>query len=89
MSIKTSFMPYMKWTRVSLPVVFDEFELVCLFFLLLFSLSFSSSKRSTLAKIWGLQPPFKPPVSIGLHLEIVALIQNPKSRKSRLVMGKV
>ena len=29
MSIKTRFMHYMKWIRVMLSVVFEEFELVC------------------------------------------------------------
>ena len=29
LSIKISFMHYMKWMRVMLPVVFEEFELVC------------------------------------------------------------
>ena len=33
MSIKISFMNYIKWTRVMLPVVFEEFELVCVFLL--------------------------------------------------------
>ena len=37
MSIKISFMHYMEWTRVMLPVVFKEFEMVYIF-LLLFSL---------------------------------------------------
>ena len=31
-SIKISFMHYMKWRRVMLPVVFEEFELVCISF---------------------------------------------------------
>ena len=31
MSIKFSFMHYMKWTSVMLAVVFEEFELVCFF----------------------------------------------------------
>ena len=33
MSIKNSFMHYMKWIRVMLPVVFDEFEVTCIFLL--------------------------------------------------------
>ena len=33
MSVKISFMHYMKWIRVILPVVFKEFELVCIFLL--------------------------------------------------------
>ena len=36
MSIKISFMHYMKWTRVMLPLFFEEFEVVYIF-LLLFS----------------------------------------------------
>ena len=31
MSVKISFMHYMKWIRVMLPVVFEEFKLVCTF----------------------------------------------------------
>ena len=31
MSVKISYMHYIKWTRVMLPVVFEEFELVYLF----------------------------------------------------------
>ena len=31
MSIKISFLHYMKWTRVMLPKVFEEFEVVCIF----------------------------------------------------------
>ena len=34
-SIKISFMHYMYWRRVMLPVVFEEFELVCISFLAL------------------------------------------------------
>ena len=33
MSVKISFMHYMKWIRAILPVVFKEFELVCIFLL--------------------------------------------------------
>ena len=29
MSVKISFMHYMKWIRVMLPIVFEEFKLVC------------------------------------------------------------
>ena len=59
MSIKINFMHYMKWTRVMLPVVFEEFEVVHTFFAaFFFSLSLSFGKRSTLVKIWeGLQSP--------------------------------
>ena len=31
MSIKINFMHYMKWTRVMLPVVFQEFEIIYIF----------------------------------------------------------
>ena len=50
MSIKISFMHYMKWARVMLPVVFEESELVCILFAI-FSPSMSIGKRSTLANI--------------------------------------
>ena len=54
MSIKISFMHFMKWARLMLPVVFKEFGLVCIFLLFFFySLSLSISRRSTLAKILG------------------------------------
>ena len=33
MSVKNSFMHYMKWTRVTLPEVSAEFELVCMLLL--------------------------------------------------------
>ena len=45
MSIKISFMIYMKWTIVMLPVVFKESELVYIFFTTFFSLSLSIGKR--------------------------------------------
>ena len=45
-------MHYMKWTRVILPIVFEEFEVVYIFFCYFFSQSLSVGKRSTLAKIW-------------------------------------
>ena len=32
MSIKIRFMHFMKWTRVMLPVVFEEFQMVLIFF---------------------------------------------------------
>ena len=54
MSIKFSFMHYMKWTRVILPVALDEFELFFIFLaIFLFSPSLSIGERSTLAKTWG------------------------------------
>ena len=36
MSIKFSFMHYMQWTRVMLPVVSEEFEMVYMFYLYIF-----------------------------------------------------
>ena len=64
MSINISFIHYMKQITVMLPVVFEEFELVCTFLLFFFfTLSLSIGKRSTLAKIC-------PPVSTDLSLYI-------------------
>ena len=37
MSIKISFMHYMQWTRVMLPIVFEEFEMVYMFLPYFFS----------------------------------------------------
>ena len=54
MSIKISFMHYMKSTRVmlfSLPLVFKEFEMVDIFATFFCSLSLSIDKRLTLAKV--------------------------------------
>ena len=70
MSIKTSFMHYknyITWTRVKLPVVFEEFDMVYIFWLLFFfPLVLSVDKRSTLAKIWGdCSPPALPPGFYG------------------------
>ena len=45
MSIKISFMHYMKWARVMLPAVFEEFDLVCIF-----TLFFSFQYHSQLVK---------------------------------------
>ena len=61
MSVQISFMHYMQWTRVMLSVVFEEFELVCIFFaIFFFSLSLSIAKWLTLAKIWGAAVPQLP-----------------------------
>ena len=35
MSIKISFMPYMKWARIKLPVAFEEFEMAYILFVLI------------------------------------------------------
>ena len=51
MSIKISFMHYMKSTRVMLPLVFKEFEMVDIFATFFCSLSLSTDKRLTLAKV--------------------------------------
>ena len=46
-------------------IVFEEFELVCIF-VAIFSMSLSTDKRSTLAKIWGNStPPPQPPGFYG------------------------
>ena len=61
MSIKTNIMHYTKWTRVMLPVVFEEIEMVYIFFTtFFFSLSLSIGK---LVKSQPL-PPL--PISTGL-----------------------
>ena len=66
MWIKISFTHYVKWTRVMLPVVIEEFELVCLF-VCLFSVTLSVNKMSTLPKISGeALVPHLSPVSTGL-----------------------
>ena len=36
MSIKISFLHHMKWTRVMLPVVFEEFKVVCIILAIFF-----------------------------------------------------
>ena len=54
MSIKISFIHCMKGTKVMLPIVFEEFEMVYNFLLLFsFHLSLPIGKMSTLTKIWG------------------------------------
>ena len=81
-SIKISFMHYMKWRRVMLPVVFEKFELFCsfvavvfLFCFFVFCLSFYAIsfhcqcqlvKKSTLANILGT---WLPSISAGLVLK--------------------
>ena len=58
MSIKISFLHYMRWIRVMLPDVFEEFEVVYVFLATFcFSLSLSIGKRSTLGKICPPPPP--------------------------------
>ena len=58
MSIKISFLHYMRWIRVMLPDVFEEFEVVYVFLATFcFSLSLSIGKRSTLGKIRNTSPP--------------------------------
>ena len=79
MLIKISFMHYVKWTRVVLPVVFREFEVVYIFFTTFFSLSLSIAKGQLHQKSkddgggegeGGLQPPALP-VSAGLFCYLV------------------
>ena len=54
MSIKISFMHYMKWTRVTIPIVSVEFEMFYIFSAtFFFSLSLEIGKKPSLAKIWG------------------------------------
>ena len=74
MWIKISFTHYVKWTRVMLPVVIEEFELVCLF-VCLFSVTLSVNKMSTLPKISGeaLVPPLSP-VSTGLMYVLLLFV---------------
>ena len=53
MSIKISFMVYMKWTIVMLPASFKDLNWFNFFLAtFFFFLSFSVGKRSILAKIW-------------------------------------
>ena len=75
MLIKISFMHYVQWTRVVLPVVFREFEVVYIFFTTFFSLSLSIAKgqlhqNSRDGGEGGLQPPALP-VSTGLFCYLV------------------
>ena len=53
MLIKVSFMHYVKWTRVVLPVAFREFEMVYIFFATFFFTIIVNCERSTSPKIWG------------------------------------
>ena len=61
-SIKISFMNYMKWTRVMLPVVFEELELVCggfFCFIFLFTVIVKLIKEQISR---GIQSPFPTPL---------------------------
>ena len=69
MSIQISLMHYTKWTRVMLPVVFQEFELFFLIFL--FFLSLSIGTGSLLTKISGVVVSSSS-FSTGLHRNIDA-----------------
>ena len=78
MSIKTSFMHYrnyITWTRVKLPVVFEEFDMVYIFWLLFsFHYYYQLVKGQPLAKNLGgggLEPP-TPPVSTGLLIKALS-----------------
>ena len=51
MSINISFMHYMKWTRVMLPVVFEEFEVFYIFWLLFFTIIVNLQKGQTLETV--------------------------------------
>ena len=60
----------MKWSRVMLPVVFEEFEVVSIFLaIFFFSLYLSIGNRSTLAKILGTCSPPSPPGCYGPDAE--------------------
>ena len=60
----------MKWARVMLPVVFEEFEVVSIFLaIFFFSLYLSIANRSTLAKILGTCSPPSPPGCYGPDAE--------------------
>ena len=67
-SMKISFMYYMKWTRVMFLVIFEEFQIAYIF-LLLFSFHFHCQlvKGQIWERSWaeGCSPP-QPPVSTGL-----------------------
>ena len=68
MSIKISFMHYMKRTRVMLLDAFEEFELVCIL-LLFFSFHYHCQlvKGQLQQKSGGLQPSPPPPSSHGFY----------------------
>ena len=68
-SIKISFMHYMKRTRVMLPAVFEEFKVVYIF-LLLFSFHYHCQLvNSQLKQKSGrLQPPLPPARPTGLYI---------------------
>ena len=71
MSIKISFMDNMKWTRVMLPVVFEEFKVVYIFFCYFFLFTIIANCKN-LIKVFnkileGCSPP-NSPVSTGLSL---------------------
>ena len=57
-------MHYMKWTRVTLPVVFEKFEVIRCFDTFFFSLSLSIDKRSIFPKIRGRLQPALPPAPL-------------------------
>ena len=57
-------MHFMKWARLMLPVVFKEFELVCIF-LLFFSIQYHCQLVKG-QKSGGAAAPPAPPVSTGL-----------------------
>ena len=72
MSIKISFMHYMKWTRVMLPVVFKESEMV-FFATFVFSPSLPIGKRSTLAKMPIIPFPSVSTELLSIHYLIAGL----------------
>ena len=64
MSVKISFLHYMKWSRVMLPVVFEEFKVVynffCYFFLFTIIFNCKRFSKSFNQKSGGLQRPQSP-----------------------------
>ena len=76
MSIKISFLHYMKWTRVMLPVVFEEFEVFCIF-LAIFSFHYNCQlvKGQLWRKCGRAAAPPAPSVSTGLYLATLSIEQ--------------
>ena len=63
-SIKIYFMHYMSWTRVMLPVVFEEFEMVYMFYYTFFLLTIIFNWKKV---HYSKKPPLPHPVSADLY----------------------